>query len=64
MTDTTFGKELESLVGIGDLLVTKSGDCANYNMRVTFMSLAGDQPEMIVSTPFNNMCKTQPLYVG
>ena len=48
LTDTVFGKELESLVGIGDLLVTKSGDCANFAMQVQFMSLPGDLPEMMV----------------
>ena len=54
LTDTVFGKELESLVGIGDLLVTKSGDCANFAMQVQFMSLPGDLPEMMVRFSFNS----------
>ena len=52
LTDTIFGMELMSLVGIGDLSVTKTGDCANFEMRVTFSSLPGDLPEMTVSSCF------------
>ena len=44
-----FGKELGSLTGIGDLSVTKTGNCANFDLRVTFESLPGDLPEMTVS---------------
>ena len=49
LTGEIFGKELESLIGIGDLSVLKTGDCANFQMTVTFLSLPGDQPEMRVN---------------
>ena len=44
-----FGKELESLPGIGDLSVTKTDNCSNFDLRVTFESLPGDLPQMMVS---------------
>lgn len=43
-----FDKELESLNGIGSLSVTKDGDCANFDLAVTFLTLPGDQEEMTV----------------
>ena len=49
LDDVDFGKELESLTGIGDLSVTKTGNCANFDLRVTFESLSGDLPEMSLS---------------
>ena len=49
LDEVDFGKELESLVGIGDLSATKTGDCANFNLQVTFESLPGDLSEMTVS---------------
>ena len=49
LDEVDFGKELESLVGIGDLTATKTGDCANFNLQVTFESLPGDLSEMTVS---------------
>ena len=45
-----FDRELESLSGIGSLEVIKSGDCANFDLAVTFLTLPGDLPEMTVST--------------
>lgn len=50
LTDSVFGKELESLLGIGDLFAQKNGDCANFAMRIVFSSLPGDLPEMVVSS--------------
>jgi hypothetical protein len=47
-------KELESLKGIGSLNVIKSGDCANFDLVVTFLTLPGDQEELIVSGVFVN----------
>ena len=49
LDDVEFGKELESLRGIGDLTATKTGDCANFNLRVRYDSLPGDLSEMTVS---------------
>lgn len=43
-----FEKVLESIKGIGALSVTKNGDCANFDMVTTFVSLPGDLPEMTV----------------
>ena len=49
LDDIDFGKELESLVGIGDLSVIRTGDCANFDLKVTFDSLSGDLPQMTVT---------------
>ncbi|XP_052286416.1 fibrocystin-L-like [Dreissena polymorpha] len=44
-----FQRELESVNGIGSLNVNKQGTCAKFDLIVTFLSLAGDQPEMTVT---------------
>lgn len=44
-----FDIELESLRGIGALSVERDGDCANFNLQTTFLSLPGDLSEMTVS---------------
>lgn len=44
-----FDRELESLSGIGGLEVTKTGNCANFDLAVTFLTLPGDLPQMTVS---------------
>lgn len=49
LDEVDFGKELESLVGIGDLSVTKTGNCAIFNLQVTFQSLPGNLSEMTVN---------------
>lgn len=55
---TEFDKELESLNGIGSLSVTKDGDCANFDLAVTFLTLPGDQEEMTVG-----VCKEKIILV-
>lgn len=45
---TEFDRELESLNGIGSLSVERTGDCANFDLSVTFLTLPGDLPEMTV----------------
>ncbi|KAL4228989.1 Fibrocystin-L [Mactra antiquata] len=44
-----FNKELRSIEDIGALSVEKRGDCANFAMSVTFLTLPGDLPEMTVT---------------
>ncbi|XP_053372863.1 fibrocystin-L-like [Mercenaria mercenaria] len=48
LEEKDFSKELASLNGIGSLSVTKEGDCANFDLSVTFLTLPGDQGEMKV----------------
>lgn len=44
-----FDRELESLEGIGSVSVVKQGDCANFDMITTFLTLPGDLPQMSVT---------------
>ncbi|XP_060573258.1 fibrocystin-L-like isoform X2 [Ruditapes philippinarum] len=44
-----FNKVLSTLNSIGSLSVEKEGNCANFDMKVTFLTLPGDQPEMEVT---------------
>ena len=47
-----FKTQLESLNGIGSVSVTREGDCANYNMSVTFVTLPGNQEQIQVCKKF------------
>lgn len=49
LEDYDFDNELQSLNGIGQLEVTKTGTCANFDLAVTFLTLPGDLPQMSVS---------------
>ncbi|XP_053388768.1 fibrocystin-L-like [Mercenaria mercenaria] len=49
LTAAEFVKELESIENIGYVEVTKTRDCANFDLITTFLSLAGDLPQMKVN---------------
>ncbi|XP_045210443.2 fibrocystin-L-like isoform X2 [Mercenaria mercenaria] len=44
-----FAKELQSLYGIGSVLVTKEGDCANFNLSITILDHPGNQEEIKIT---------------
>jgi hypothetical protein len=48
MDDTQLTTMLESLDSIGIVTVTRSGECSDFSITVSFDSLPGDQPQLEV----------------
>lgn len=40
---------LETIEGIGNVKVTRTGVCSNFDITIAYESLPGDQAEIIVS---------------